>query len=148
MNIVKSAAVAAALGAMTAALIVLQVRAGGDKVAFPENHAQGVMYLPLDRADLKEFREYYITPAAVEAAKKGQPLPSGTVITAVRYKAQLGADGHFVKSGELVGYVVMEKRTGWGAEYPETKRNGEWEYQVFTPDKKPNDKANLDACFN
>src|ERR1700730_4646639 len=156
MTLGKSAAVAVALCATPAALIVLQVRAGGDKVAFPENHAQGVMYLPLDRADLKEFREYYITPAAVEAAKKGQPLPSGTVITAVRYKAQLGAggnpvkgaDGHFVKTGELVGYVVMEKRTGWGAEYPETKRNGEWEYQVFTPDKKPNDKVNLDPCIN
>lgn len=152
----KSAAVAAALGALTASLIALQVRAGGDKIAFPENYARGVMYMPLDRADLKEFREYYITAAAVEAAKKGQPIPSGTVITAVRYKVQLGpdgnpvkgADGHFVKTGELNGYAVMEKRTGWGAEYPETKRNGEWEYQAFTPDKKPNDKANLETCFN
>jgi Cytochrome P460 len=151
----KSVAIAAALGTMTAALIVLQARAGGDKIAFPENYAQGVIYMPLDRADLKEFREYYITAAAVDAAKKGEPLPSGTVITAVRYKVQLGpdgnpvkgADGHFVKTGELNGYVVMEKRTGWGAEYPEAKRNGEWEYQVFTPDKKPNDKANLSTCF-
>jgi hypothetical protein len=152
----KSVAIAAALGTMTAALIGLQVRAGGDKIAFPENYAQGVMYMPLDRADLKEFREYYITAAAVEAAKKGQPIPSGTVITAVRYKVQVGADGnpvkgadgHFVKTGELNGYVVMEKRAGWGAEYPETKRNGEWEYQVFAPDKKPNDKVNLETCFN
>jgi hypothetical protein len=151
----KSAAIAVALGATTAALIGLQVRAGGDKIAFPENYAQGVMYMPLDRADLKEFREYYITAAAVEAAKKGQPIPSGTVITAVRFKVQLGpdgnpvkgADGHFVKTGELNGYAVMEKRAGWGAEYAETKRNGEWEYQVFTADKKPNDKANLETCF-
>jgi len=29
----------------------------------------------------------------------------------------------------------MEKRTGWGSEYPEAKRNGEWEYQVFHADK-------------
>ena len=34
-----------------------------------------------------------------------------------------------------------------GAEYPEEKRNGEWEYQVFTPDRKVNDKANLNSCF-
>ena len=42
---------------------------------------------------------------------------------------------------------TMEKRTGWGAEYPDEKRNGEWEYQVFTPDRKVNEKANLNSCF-
>jgi hypothetical protein len=26
---------------------------------------------------------------------------------------------------------VMEKRTGWGAEYPPAKRNGEWEFRAF-----------------
>jgi hypothetical protein len=26
-------------------------------------------------------------------------------------------------------------------------RNGEWEYQAFTPEKKVNEKANLKACF-
>jgi len=151
----KSAALAVLLGSAAVSLVALQVSAGGDKVAFPETHATGVMYTVIDRADLKEFREYYITAAAVDAAKKGQPVPSGTVITAVRYKAQLGPDGnpvkgpdgHFVKTPELNGYVVMEKRTGWGTEYPDTKRNGEWEYQVFTADKKVNDKANLETCF-
>src|SRR6266516_1705750 len=68
--------------------------------------------------------------------------------------AQLDADGNPVKDTngrfiktDLVGYAVMEKRTGWGAEYPEEKRNGEWEYQVFTADRKVNDKANLNSCF-
>ena len=37
----------------------------------------------------------------------------------------------------------MEKRDGWGTEYKDDIRNGEWEYQVFGPDKKVNDKANL-----
>ena len=41
----------------------------------------------------------------------------------------------------------MEKRTGWGAEYPADLRNGEWEYQAFGADKKVNEKANLTACF-
>jgi hypothetical protein len=56
------------------------------------------------------------------------------------------ANGRFIK-GDLVGYAVMEKRTDWGAEYPEEKRNGEWKYQVFTPDRKVNEKANLNSCF-
>ena len=56
------------------------------------------------------------------------------------------ANGRFIK-GDLVGYAVTEKRIGWGAEYPEEKRNGEWEYWVFTPDRKINEKANLNSCF-
>ena len=41
----------------------------------------------------------------------------------------------------------MEKRTGWGAEYADDMRNGEWEYQAFKSDKSVNDKANLKNCF-
>ena len=145
----------AIVAAIAASAVAVQVRAGGDKVAFPENFAQGVMYTTLDRADNKQYRELFVTPAAaVEAAKKGEPLPSGTVITIVQYKAQVdaqgnpekGADGHFVK-GDLNGYAVMEKRTGWGTEYPDTLRNGEWEYQVFTPAKAVNTGAKLETCF-
>src|SRR5262245_34674789 len=42
----------------------------------------------------------------------------------------------------------MEKRAGWGAEYPDNVRNGEWEYQAFKADKSVNTGANLGACFN
>ena len=49
--------------------------------------------------------------------------------------------------GDLAGLTVMEKRTGWGTEYPDDIRNGEWEYSAFTADQKFNDKANYKACF-
>jgi hypothetical protein len=98
--------------------------------------------------------QLYAMPEALAAARKDQPMPSGTVFTVVRYAAQLdaqgnpikGADGQFVK-GELLGYAVMEKRTGWGSEYPDTLRNGEWEYRAFTAEKKPNENVKLTACF-
>jgi len=147
--------IVAMLAATTVTLaIASSVRAGGDKVAFPENYAQGVLYTTIDRADNKQYRELYASRAAVDAAKKGQPLPSGTVLTLVQYAAKLDAQGNpekdangrFIKTN-IVGYTVMEKRTGWGAEYPETKRNGEWEYQTFRADKTPNTQANLDTCF-
>jgi hypothetical protein len=48
---------------------------------------------------------------------------------------------------KLFRYVVMEKRTGWGAEYPPNKRNGEWEFQAFNADKTTNRSENLDRCF-
>src|SRR5262245_64193997 len=56
-------------------------------------------------------------------------------------------NGRFIK-GDLIGYAVMEKRTGWGTEYPDDVRNGEWEYQAFKADKSVNTAANLPACFN
>ena len=148
-------AIAAMTGAV-AALAVIPVRAGGDKVAFPANYAQGVLYTTVDRADNKQYRELYVSPpAAIDAAKKGEPLPSDTVLTLVQYAAKLDgagnpekdANGRFVK-GNLLAYTVMEKRTGWGAEYPANVRNGEWEYQAFKADKTPNTAANLTGCFN
>ena len=135
---------------------VVSVRAGGDKIAFPAEYAKGVVYMTLDRPENKQVREYLTSQEAVDAAKKGAPLPNGTVITVVQYAAQLDAQGNpakdangrFTKTSNIIGYTVMEKRIGWGAEYPETKRNGEWEYQAFRADKMPNPSANLDGCFN
>ena len=129
--------------------------AGGDKISFPDNYASGVLYTTVDRADNKQYRELYVsTPAAIEAAKKGEPLPHGTVLTLVQFAAKLDpqgtpakdASGRFMK-GDGVGYTIMEKRVGWGSEYPDDIRNGEWEYQAFTPAKAVNDKANLRNCF-
>ena len=108
-------------------------------VKFPEGFDKGVLYTTVDRADNKQYRELYTSQAAVDAAKKGEPMPDGTVITLVQYRAKLGADGNpekdangrFIKT-DLLGYTVMEKRKGWGAEYPDKIRNGEWEYQAFT----------------
>src|ERR1700754_3914721 len=148
MKNVKLAA-AIALGSASGALIGYSALAGGDKVAFPEGFEKGTLYAVVDRYDNKQYRELYATPAAVDAIRKGAPIPSGTVLTLVQYKAQPGPDGkpakdangRFVK-GDLVAYTVMEKRNGWGTEYPDDIRNGEWEYQVFGPDKAVNAKAN------
>jgi hypothetical protein len=145
----------AAAGAVAALVGLTATRAGGDKIAFPADYQKGVLYTIVDRADNKQYRELYVSPAsAIAAAKNGEPLPHGTVLTLVQYRAVLdsagnptkNAEGRFSK-GDLVGYAVMEKRAGWGAEYPPEIRNGEWEYQSFTPAKAVNDKANLTACF-
>jgi hypothetical protein len=81
MNTQKLGAIAAVLALAAASVVAAQVRAGGDKVAFPENYAQGVMYYSFDRPDVKQYRETFVTPAAIDALKKDQPVPSGTVIT-------------------------------------------------------------------
>jgi plastocyanin len=144
-----------AAGIMAALVVVVsRSSAGPEKIVFPAKYKDGVLYTIADRYDVKQYRELYASAAAVQAAKDGKPLPSGTVLTLVQYKAQVDAQGNPIKDakgrfvkGDLIAYTVMEKRTGWGAEYPDDIRNGEWEYSAFGADGKLNDKANYRACF-
>jgi len=110
--------------------------AGGDKVVFPEGFDKGVALYDGRPGDNKQYANS--TPArGGRGGQKGEPLPDGTVITLIQYKAKLDAAGT-EKDATAVhqdGYPrlhVMEKRKGWGAEYDEKHRNGEWEYQAFT----------------
>lgn len=108
--------------------------ASSELVQFPEGYKQGVHYATVKRGNITE--ELFTSRDAIEAAKAGRPLPSGTVIMMEDYR-----------NGELYRYVVMEKRTGWGADYSPEKRNGEWEFQSFAPDRTVNRSESLDRCF-
>ena len=138
------------------ALLAATGFAGPEKIRFPEGFEKGVLYAVVDRHDTKQYRELYSTPEAVKAVREGKPIPHGTVLTLVQYSAKKDDKGNPVRNakgrfekGDLIGYTVMEKRQGWGAEYPAEWRNGEWEYAAFTKDKQPNAKANANAkaCF-
>jgi len=74
------------------ASVVTRSNAGPDKIAFPANYTDGVLYTIADRYDVKQYRELYASAAAVQAAKEGKPLPSGTVLTLIQYKAQVDAE--------------------------------------------------------
>ena len=131
--------------------------AGPEKIKYPSDYLKGVLYQTLDRPDNKQYRELYATPAAIEAVRKGQPIPSGTVLTLVQWSVEQDASGNPIKDSngryikkDILAHTVMEKRTGWGADYPsDWPRNGEWEYAVFTADGQPNPKGNANnkACF-
>jgi hypothetical protein len=148
-------AVAVAVVAVVAAAVSVHAQRG-DLISFPADYAKGVMYAVVDRADNKQVRHLYVnSQGAIDAAKAGQPLPNGTVLTMVQYAAQLddkgnpikGPDGRFIKTDKIVGYTVMEKRAGWGADVPAEIRNGDWQYQAYTPARAPNSKAVLANCF-
>lgn len=133
----KRIIVVALLGAVwfvVAAAVAWQVQASADSVKFPDNFADGVLYTTVTRGNLKE--EIWTSRATIDAVKAGHAIPSGTVITLVDFR-----------DGKLFRYVVMEKRAGWGGQYPPDRRNGEWEYQAFNADRTVNTAENLDRCF-
>jgi len=128
--------------------------AGPELIKFPGDYLRGTMYQNVDRADVKQYRELYTQPEVVEAVRKGKPIPSGAVLTLVQWSVEQdekgvpkkGPDGRFIKK-DILAHTVMEKRAGWGTEYPESLRNGEWEYSVFNSKMEFNPKANYKACF-
>lgn len=129
--------------------------AGPEKVGFPSRYKSHVLYATIDRPDNKTVRDLYTSPEAARLAALGQPLPEGTVITMEVYKARVDekgepvkdASGRMVRTPDLVGVFVMEKRRGWGAEYPEALRNGEWEYARFTADGQRQPNFDAKPCF-
>ncbi|PSL41063.1 cytochrome P460 [Planomicrobium soli] len=111
-----------------------EIGSGAHLVEFPEDLEEGIVFATYDRGDIHE--DIYInSEEAIEAAQNGEEFPRGTVITLVGYK-----------DGELDQYLVMEKQEGWGSQYSPEERNGEWEYQRFTPDREVA-KDNIGRCF-
>jgi len=145
------------LATAVGAALAVNAWAGPDKIKFPSNYLKGVLYQTVDRADVKQYRELYAPAEVVEAVRKGKPIPDGAVLTLVQWSVEQdangvplkGPDGRFIKK-DVIGHTVMEKRAGWGADYPaDWPRNGDWEYAVFTADGRPNEKANANnkSCF-
>ncbi len=132
------------------------VNAGPENVKFPEQWASWERYGVVDRHDNKQYRELYAKPEIVKAVREGRPIPDGAVLVMAIHGAktdasgnpELDANGRFVK-GSLNAVTVMEKRKGFGADYPAEWRNGDWEYASFTAEGKPNEKANANIknCF-
>jgi hypothetical protein len=135
-------------------LAVTSTMAGPDNVVFPSSYKNHVRYATVDRPDNKTVRVIYITPESAKVMKPGEPLPHGTVITMEVYRAQVdekgdpvkNAAGRFIK-GDLAGSFVMEKQAGWGADYADDIRNGEWEYARFTPEGQRHANADTTPCF-
>lgn len=82
--------------------------------------------------------DVYVNSVALQSGKGDKPLAPGSVIAMEVFGAKLDANNQpiFDAKGRLSkdqprAVNVMEKRTGWGAEYSDKLRNGEWEYASF-----------------
>lgn len=125
-----------------------------EKVRFPDFKKDMVSYVAVDRYDMKVIRRMYAT-AETLARKDFKTLPYGTQLVMVDEKAKLDEKGDFVRdendrfvsSGEITRVSVMEKGKGWGAQYPDYLRNGEWEMAAFDSKGKIQSAVKLEACF-
>ncbi|MBC8022371.1 MAG: cytochrome P460 family protein [Burkholderiales bacterium] len=58
----------------------------------------------------------------------------------------MGADG-FYEADKLMFYTAMQRDADWGKEFPDVLRNEDWNYAVFTLDKKPRAGVNQAECL-
>ena len=121
--------------------------------AAPANAADVALELPADyRASLENYliadrlgqEDQVISLFANEIAREGArttgDLPYGSILVGEIYKAKTDQDGEVIESGigrrvpgELAAIVMMERREGWDAQYPDELKVGDWEFEVFSP---------------
>jgi Cytochrome P460 len=143
-----------AAGIVAAAGVGLAVNAATEDVAYPQGYAQRMaLYTTVDRTDNGQVRLLYAPREAIEAVRANRPLPSGTVLVAELYRAQRGADNQLSRGadgrlvrGDMISVLVMEKRGGWGMNYPAEIRNTDWEYANFTPQGQRAENRDMTAC--
>jgi hypothetical protein len=130
-RIAKQTALAAGV-ISTVFLAGWQVRAETNRVTFPELDKL-VHYTTVKRGNVVEH--IMTTREAIAAVKNGQPIPEGTHFVLVDHR-----------DGKLYRYFVMEKGSGFGADYDDRRRTGNWQFQWFWPDKTVNMSENTNRC--
>ncbi len=116
--------------------------AGPEKVDNPADYLSKFTKIATRDSHLggNAIADVYVNAVALESGKAEADLASGAIVAMAVFSAKLDAAnqpifdpaGRMVKD-QLRAVNVMEKRKGWGTEYPETLRNGEWEYASFNP---------------
>jgi cytochrome c len=141
-----------------AALALMAGAANADpkRVRLPADYdpAKYLLYGIHNRPDNGQVRYLYANAPAAEGAKTDKGLPNGSVLVMEVYKAKVdaagaplvGPDGLFQK-GDFVQYSVMEKQAGWGADFPDSLRNSDWNYTVYTPDKVNKVDTKEETCL-
>ncbi len=124
-------------------------------VTFPENYKTAFTpYMTENRPATRQVRYYYANDVAVQAAKAGKPLPDGSAMLVEVFSSKLdaekkpvmGSDGFFAPD-QLMFYTAMARSAGWGKDIPEMLRNENWNYTIFTTDKKHRPGVNQAECL-
>ncbi len=132
MNKILGAISASVLAACGVLLVGWQVHAEPNRTTMPDIDKL-IHYTTVTRGEVTEH--LMTTREAIEAVKKGEPVPPGSHVVLVDYR-----------DGEVFRYFVMEKGQDWGADYGERRRTGDWQFQWFKPDMTINMDENTARC--
>jgi hypothetical protein len=122
---------AAIVGVFT--LVGWNVDAETNRVRFPSNLDQLVHYTGRERGNSVTHIE--TTQSVIDLIKAGKPVPDGSQFVLIDHR-----------DGKLYRYFVMEKGAGWGTDYNEGRRTGDWQFQWFWPDGSVNMAENTQRC--
>lgn len=113
-------------------LFSVAANAEPNRVVFPDAIDRLEQFTTVQRGETEDI---LTTPEAIEAAKSGQPLPDGTHVVI-----------RFHRDGEITRYFVMQKGAGWGADYDEARRTGDWQFQSYNADRSVKADENTARC--
>lgn len=116
-------------------IVTAQLTAEVTRVKFPTDLDKLIHYTTVRRGDVTE---HIVTdPQTMDAVKKRRPIPAGSRFVLIDRR-----------EGKVYRYFVMEKGAGWGNDYDERKRTGDWQYQWFWGDKSVNLKEDTSRCMS
>ena len=104
-----------------------------NRVAFPADLDALEHYTTVTRGEVTEF--IYTSRAALDAIKAGTPAPPGTQVILQDWR-----------DGAVYRLFVMQNGAGWGDDYAEASRAGDWQFQWYWPDGSINTDENTERC--
>lgn len=124
-------------------------------VPFPADYAKTFTnYVSLDRTGAKDqVMRIFANDVAMKGPGADGELPYGSILVGEVYKAKKDADGKVLSAlgrrarGDLAAIIVMQREKGFGKDYPESIRNGEWDYAAYKADGSATGK-NLNKCLS
>lgn len=132
------------IGALTLAcsLVAGTVMAGDVALDLPSDYKTTLdNYMISDRLGQEDqVISLFANDIARAGAAADGKLPYGSVLVGEIYAAKTNAAGEVIESeigrrvpAELKAIVMMERREGWDAQYPDELKVGDWEFEVFSP---------------
>lgn len=111
-------------------------------------------YLNIDRTQNDDqIIHMFANDIAEKGMKETGKFPNGSVLVAEVYKAKKDDKGEVIESqlgsrirGKFALIAIMEKQAGWGANFSEEHRNGDWDFAAYKPDGTLHTGKDLDAC--
>ncbi|HLA44100.1 MAG TPA: cytochrome P460 family protein [Aggregatilineales bacterium] len=130
---------------------------GRDPMALPENYRIDLIhYATIDRID-GISRNLYITPAAIDALRSGEPVPERTMIVIEAFTARRNdagtilrdENGHFIQDVFDPEVHASEMRTTWRIEdMHTTSASGDWNFAAFNLDNGESLHEGINDCFS